>query len=146
MITPNEYQVRAMKKEADQGLIHEYVSEMYYGTATRFTNGLVGLTDEVGELAALRKKWLEYRQGPPKKEEILEECGDVLWRTSQILKAFNLTLEQAMEANLAKLEKVRYKDKVCNPHDAAEENRNREEEMNEVRKMIAEDDGVNYED
>lgn len=145
MITPNEYQQRAMKKEADQYAIHKFVNEAFPGIATRFTNGLVGLVDEVGELAALRKKWLEYRQDMPKKEEVLEECGDVLWRVSQILKAFNLTLEQAMEANLAKLEKVRYKDTVCNPHDAAESNRNREEEMNEVRKMIAEDDGVNYE-
>ena len=145
-MNPTEYQERALRKEADQYEIHLYVGESNPEVATRFTNGVIGLVDEVGELAALRKRWLEYQQGPPKKLEILEECGDVLWRTSQILKAFGLTLEQAMEANLAKLEKVRYKDTVCNPHDAAEHNRDRKAEMDEVRKAIAEDDGVNYED
>lgn len=143
---PNDYQDRALSKEADQYEIHLYVAESSPEAATRFTNGLVGLVDEVGELSALRKRWLEYQQGVPKQEDVLEECGDVIWRVSQILRAFDLTLEQAMRANLAKLEKVRYKDNKCNPIEAAEENRNREAEMNEVRRAMAEDDGVCYEE
>lgn len=149
-MNPNEYQQRAMAKEADQVWLSDWVWQQGR-LASEFTNGLIGLTDECGELASLRKRWLEYEGKQPTQAEILEECGDVLWRTTQILKAFGLTLEQAMEANLAKLEGVRYKDgKVCNPHDAAEENRDRKSELDCVeevalRRARAEDDGVSYE-
>lgn len=145
---PNEYQKRAMKKEADQGELTSHVFKSG-DVATRFTNGLIGLTDECGELAALRKRWLEYQGEVPKQSEILEECGDILWRTSQILLAFGLTLDQAMQANILKLEKVRYKDVVCNPEDAKEENRDRKGEaaaMDDILKERAKDDGVCYEE
>lgn len=145
-MNPNEYQERAMAMEADQEELLHYRTECGV-TAVRFDNGLTGLVDEVGELSAVKKRWLEYQK--PLTEEIrmnvLEECGDVLWRTSQILKAFGFTMEQAMAVNLAKLEEVRYKNTKCNPVDAAEENRDRAAEAEAMaRKLKAEDDGVNY--
>ena len=156
---PNDYQQRALAKEANQERIRDHVYRQGV-KATRFSNGIRGLTDEVGELADLEKRWLEYQGKEPTQVQVLEECGDVLWRVSQILASFGLTLDQAMEANLAKLEGVRYKVGICNPHDAAEENRNREAEAMVVqntidsRKLVetvvrrnrAEDDGVDYEE
>ena len=140
---PNKYQQLALEKEASQAQIHEHVCSQGV-CGTRFTNGVNGLTNECGELADLRKRWLEYQGLPPQAHEVLEECGDVIWRTTQILATFNLTLEQAMEANIKKLHEVRYKDTVCNPTDAAEENRDRVAEALAVRKIKAEDDGVDY--
>lgn len=145
---PNKYQQLALEKEANQLDLLEHVYEQgVQGTA--FSNGVNGLVNEVGELSDLKKRWLEYRGMKPQPHEILEECGDVLWRTAQVLNAFGLTLEQAMEANIEKLHKVRYKDTVCNPHDAAEENRDRKGEADCVeevalRRARAEDDGVDY--
>lgn len=138
-MNPLHYQSEAMAKEANQKTIREYNEGLPDVKATRFTNGLIGLVDEVGELSELRKKWLEYRGEEPTKEQILEECGDVLWRTSQILTAFDLNLAQAMVANLKKLGNVRYKDTICNPEDAKEENRDREAEAREVSKVLEAD-------
>lgn len=121
-LTPNEYMTLALAKEADQGKIRERIFAIGI-QATRMDNGLRGLTDEVGELAGAVKGWLEYGR-PLDTQDILEECGDVLWRTSQILLAAGYTLEEAMKANLRKLN-VRFKGAAT---DHAEEDRNREAE------------------
>lgn len=121
-LTSNEYQAFALSKEADQEAIN--ARRVSYGVkACRLENGLRGLTDEVGELAGQVKGWIEYGR-PLDEHNILEECGDVLWRTSQILAAVGYTLEQAMRANLGKLA-VRYAGR-CN--DAEANNRNLEAE------------------
>lgn len=122
LMTPNEYMELALSKEADQEKIRRRVAA--YGTqATRLENGLRGLTNEVGELADVVKGWLEYGR-PLDTSNVLEECGDVLWRTSQILRAVGMTLEQAMGANLRKLS-IRYEGR-CTDEEA--NNRNLEAE------------------
>lgn len=118
----NEYMVLALKKEASQTKIRERIYAAGI-QATRMDNGLRGLMDEVGELAGAVKGWLEYGR-PLDTQNILEECGDVLWRTSQILLAAGYTLEEAMKANLRKLN-VRF-ETACVDH--AEADRNREAE------------------
>lgn len=122
-MTPNQYQEAALAKEADQTVIRQRVYNSGT-TATRLENGLRGLTNEVGEIADIVKGWLEYGK-PLNTVGLLEECGDVLWRTCQILRAVGMTMEQAMEANLAKLG-IRYKDR-CTDAEAA--NRNTEAEL-----------------
>jgi len=117
-MTPNEYQELAMSKEADQEAIRQRVYS--HGIqATRLENGLRGLTDEVGELAGAVKAWLEYGK-PLDVSNVLEECGDVLWRTAQILLAIDCSMGQAMEANLRKLS-VRYEGR-CTDSEAANRN------------------------
>ncbi len=139
-MTPQEYQKRALAKEADQEDLREWVYSQG-SKATRMQNGLNGLVDEVGELADQIKGWLEYKRSLDG-VNIKEEVGDCLWRLAQISKAAGFTLEDAMFANLVKLEKVRYKDTVCDSETSKEENRNREKEADAVRRAYAEDSGV----
>ena len=120
----NDYENLAMSTEADQAKIHERIYRKGV-QATRLQNGVRGLSDEVGELNAVVKKWLEYDR-PLDRDNVLEEMGDCLWRLCQIGKACNITLAEAMEANLRKL-RVRY-DGGYNDQLAAEENRNRQAE------------------
>lgn len=108
-MTPNEYQRMALSKEADQEKIRQRI-ESHGVFATRLENAFRGLANEVGELSELLKNWLEY--GRPItyaeiKTAVLEEGGDFLWRTSQLLAACGWTLEDAMAANLRKLN-IRY--------------------------------------
>lgn len=122
-MSPNEYQIKAMEKEADQ----EKIRQRIYAAgviATRLENGLRGLTNEVGELADAVKGWLEYGRDL-NRVNILEEVGDVLWRSCQILKAVGFTLEDAMEANLRKLG-VRFEGRAG---DHTEADRDREAEL-----------------
>lgn len=131
-MNPNEYQSKALQKEADQSHLTQYVNQAG-DQATRFTNGIIGLTDEVGELAAIRKSWLEQERQPDPMH-VLEECGDVLWRTCQILASFNLTLQEAMESNLAKLNH-RYKARLT-PEEAHESNRDRPLEAQKIIETV----------
>lgn len=125
IMTPNHYQRLALSKEADQEVIRQRIYDSGVN-ATRIENGLRGLVDECGELAGAVKRWLEYG-GELDINNIKEEAGDALWRLSQILKAVDITLEEAMEANLRKL-KVRYGDGICEPAKAAEAARDRDAE------------------
>lgn len=133
----NEYQKLAMQKEASQWEIHKRAMDLGI-IGTRVENGLRGLVDEVGEIASCVKKWKEYGQ-PLDRYNLLEEIGDCLWRLSQIASAVDVTLEQAMQANLRKL-KVRYVEALTN-----EEAANRDLEA-EARALRAQDDGVFYQE
>lgn len=123
----NEYAEQAMKTEADQGVIGARILRepdiVFY---TRLNNGITGLTDEVGELNAARKKWIEYGQ-PLDVVNIKEEVGDCLWRLAQICKACGFTLNDAADTNIQKLQKSRYKNGYSEEA-AKEENRDREGE------------------
>ena len=137
-ITPNEYAARALKTEADQSLILERLyTDPYYGKrAMRLDNAARGLSDDAGEISSAVKKYIEYGQ-PLDKINLLEEVGDCLWRLAQICKACDFTLEQAMEANLAKLEKARYKNGY-NDVDAAEKYRDRDAERKAMEESLQE--------
>lgn len=121
-MTPNEYQTLALAKEKDQLQVFE---RFILGgtTAMRMQNGFNGLANEVGELAEIIKKWIEYGR-PLDTTALIEEVGDCLWRLCQISKAGGFTLETAMLANLRKLD-IRYKDR-CTDEEAV--NRNLEAE------------------
>lgn len=106
-MSPNQYQELAMQKEADQKVIYNRLVEAGV-FASRLHNGVRGLSDEVGELNACLKSWIEYGK-PLNLDNVLEECGDVLWRTAQILTTVGYTLQEALEANLRKLN-VRYEE------------------------------------
>lgn len=127
---PNRYQRLAMQKEADQELLREWRYQQGV-EATRIQNGLTGLTDEVGELAGAVKGWLEYQRILDVRN-VEEEVGDCLWRLGQICKAIGITLDQAMESNLKKLD-VRYAEGIFTFDEAAEENRDRAAEAEALR-------------
>lgn len=138
-MNPNEYQQLALRTMADQSDIRLRVIQRGV-KATQMDNALRGLMDEVGELAGAIKVWLEYGQ-PLDSLNIKEEIGDCLWRLAQACDAIGITLEQAMEANIAKLQQ-RYPDKYSDEL-AAEENRNRQAERDALGEFVANKTPIN---
>ena len=65
-------------------------------------NWLVGLTEEVGELASLFKH--QYYGGEElSKEEVAKEAGDVLWYLSALCTVLDLNLDAVADLNMSKL-------------------------------------------
>ncbi|MDC3257172.1 nucleoside triphosphate pyrophosphohydrolase family protein [bacterium] len=83
----NEYQEKARKTD----LGHEI---NYY---------FLGLTEEAGEVAGKRKRYLRD-EGKIDREDLCKELGDVLWYTSQIADKYNISLKEVAEMNIIKLE------------------------------------------
>src|SRR5687768_16577413 len=101
MITPNQYQVLALQKEADQEAILKRMIQLG-PKAMCLDNAVRGLADDCGELNSAVKKYIEYGQSLDE-VNVLEEVGDCLRRLAQVCKAIDKTLEDAMDANLRKL-------------------------------------------
>ena len=62
---------------------------------------LLGLCEEVGELHGKMKRML--RDNTFNREDILYECGDILFYTTSISNYFDSNLQQIMEINMSKL-------------------------------------------
>ena len=66
---------------------------------------LLGLVGEVGSLLAEYKKQLRDGATHRKfRDEVAEELGDILWYVSNVASKFDLSLEEIVSANLAKVE------------------------------------------
>jgi NTP pyrophosphatase (non-canonical NTP hydrolase) len=78
---------------------------------------IVGLMDEVGELAGAIKKSEIYGQ-PTDLENVAEELGDILWRTAYAAHFYGMSLETIARLNIEKLAK-RYPDGFSDYHAAA---------------------------
>lgn len=70
----------------------------------------LGLAGEAGEVADLVKKAQYTGAKPINPGQLLLELGDVLWYLTAIADQFGFTLEEVMEANIAKLE-LRHKER-----------------------------------
>ena len=71
-------------------------------------NGVMGLCGESGEAIDIVKKWLA--QGHElDREKLAKELGDICWYLAETATALDLSLEDIMDANIAKL-KRRYPD------------------------------------
>lgn len=103
-------------------------------------NGFRGLVDEVGEIANIIKKHIEYGQEMDW-VNLLEEVGDSLWRLAQIANAGGFTLEDSMRSNITKL-KTRYPTQYSDLN-AQEESRDREKERQDVEAFLNSETGVN---
>lgn len=80
--------------------------------AIRLLHGMIGLSNEAGEITSIIQK--RYWYGKPISDEemaakIKDEAGDVCWHLMQVLSSFGVKFSEVLEANLAKL-KVRYPD------------------------------------
>lgn len=75
------------------------------------------LSSEAGELNDAIVKHISYGQ-PLDIENIIEECGDLLWYISVILESCNMTMGECMAMNINKL-KIRYPENFTEK-DAAE--------------------------
>ncbi len=88
----------------------------------RLLHSVVGLTGEVGELAAAAERWIYYGQTLDR-TNVKEEIGDCFWYLALACNALGLDMGQVMEANVRKL-KSRYPDAYCDFR-AEEDNRDR---------------------
>jgi len=82
----NNYQKAA--KETDLGHPLNY----YY----------LGLTEEAGEVAGMRKRFLRD-EGNIDYKDLTKELGDVLWYVAMLADKYNISLEEIGESNLLKL-------------------------------------------
>lgn len=133
----HEYQKLAMRTMADQEAIRQRIYTLG-PKAVQLDSALRGLMDEVGEIANAVKKYIEYGQ-PLDENNLLEEAGDVFWRTAQLLDAIGMTVEEAMNSNIAKLQKrypMQYSDEL-----AEESNRKRQEERAVVEQFMKSETG-----
>lgn len=96
-MTPNEYQAAAMRTCS---IPYDHRSEMV-------DHAVFGLTSEAGEISGIFQK--RYQGHPVRREHLVREIGDVLWMIAELCTAFDIDLEDVMEANIAKL-KERYPD------------------------------------
>lgn len=65
---------------------------------------LIGLCDELGELAGPLKKYLWHGHGLDT-AHLSEEVGDVLWYLATLCNVLGLSLQEALTQNIAKLER-----------------------------------------
>lgn len=71
------------------------------------THALFGLQTETAELTDLFKKsWFTPKRadGPPDRERIKDECGDVLYYLARLADEFQVSLVDIVEHNISKLE------------------------------------------
>lgn len=82
-------------------------------------HAITGAMTEVGELADLFKK-ASYKEENVPRDRIIDEVGDVLWYLQLMLNTVDATFDDAINANIAKLN-ARYKAKLT-----AQESANRD--------------------
>ena len=125
---PDKYQRLAERTECDQEHANSNI-RVERCLSTRLLHSVVGLTGEVGELASAVERWLWYDQELDT-TNVKEELGDCLWYIAEACNALDLSMNDVMKANIAKLRK-RYPDRYSD-QSAKEENRNREVEREAI--------------
>lgn len=126
----NEYQVLAMRTEADQEAILKRLVDLG-PEAMRLDNAARGLAGDAGEVSTAVMKFIEYGR-PLDVSNVVEEVGDCLWRLAQVCETIGVSLEECMSANIRKL-KVRYPEKYTDEICAR---RDKEAEMNAIKKQL----------
>ena len=62
----------------------------------------LGLVEEAGEVAGLRKRFLRD-EGNIDRDILIKELGDVLWYIAQVGKSYNIDMEEVAVTNIKKL-------------------------------------------
>ena len=96
-MTGNEYQKLAMTT-LNPELTHKYI----------LVNGVMGLCGESGETIDIVKKHL-HQGHPLDREKLIKELGDIAWYLAETAYALDVSLDEVLERNIAKL-KARYPD------------------------------------
>ena len=88
-----EYQEKALKTAV-------------YGKGEVLTYPIMGMLGEAGEVANKYKKILRGDYELEKvREDLLKECGDVLWYLNATIRDLGGTLEEVCKSNIEKLER-----------------------------------------
>lgn len=96
-MTLGEYRTLALRTEKSSPLSVPF-------DVTRLLHGAIGIAGESGELLDQIKRHLFYGL-PLDRTNVLEECGDLLWYLNLALCSLGFSFEDAMRANIAKLER-----------------------------------------
>ncbi len=84
----------------------EYAAEAQNEQTMRIIHGILGIMSEGGEMTKAICDFIYADPRTPIDEvNIIEECGDTLWFINLILTAVGSSIPQAMERNIAKLQK-----------------------------------------
>ena len=105
----NKYQEEAFKLISEDG------------KKDLLTNGVLGLAGESGECCDIIKKY-KYQGHELKKDDLIEELGDVLWYVAETCSGLNVTLEEVASRNLDKLHK-RYHGSTFHKEDSINRNK-----------------------
>lgn len=116
-MTPNEYQNLSANSQCCSPEHHTNITKRFHYQSQTTTvdssvdlcHAILGIGTESGELQDIYKKYLIYGKEIDF-DNILEECGDLLWYIALALKASGYTMEEAMQSNVDKL-KIRYPEK-----------------------------------
>lgn len=73
---------------------------------------VLGLSGEVGELHSLLAKAIRDGDGSVDRESVKKEVGDILWFVAAIAKDFGFGLDEIAQANIAKLNSRKKRDKI----------------------------------
>lgn len=140
-MNPNDYIRLAIRTECD----NEKPRERLYGLLTtetpvlmptRLLHAILGMQDEIGEMAKAIKGWIFYGK-PLDRLNLVEELGDTMWFIALMCNVLGVDMENAlMEANIRKLQ-VRFPDKFTEAL-AQETSRKREEERIAIFRQINE--------
>lgn len=98
-VSAEEYQRLAPRTETKRWP----VTGLPHTTLDRFEHGAIGLAGEAGELLDALKRHKFYGLELDR-VNVLEEVGDVLWYAVLVCDSMGFTLEEAMGANLRKLQ------------------------------------------
>jgi len=104
-------------------------------------HSVLGLQDEVGEITKLVKATMFYQQ-PLCYDELVRECGDLLFYLTMMCNVLGVTLTDVMKVNHAKL-KVRYPNGFSIDN-AAECNRDKEAERQAASDAIKNKTACSY--
>jgi len=115
-MTLNEYQElalrTAMEDKKQQGRIVDSIT--VYPELSQVIIAALKLNSESGELSDALVKHLSYGQ-PLDIDNIVEECGDLMWYIALILTKFNASMQDCMSMNIEKL-RIRYPEQFTERH------------------------------
>jgi NTP pyrophosphatase (non-canonical NTP hydrolase) len=114
LLTGNNLKVNRMMNEE----FENHVGRLFVkpaDTTGRMVHAAMGIAGEAGEVVdAVKKTWIYGKELD--RENVLEECGDLLFYISALLAETGFTIEDAMAHNMEKLAKrypIGYTDKAA---------------------------------
>jgi len=81
-------------------------SDATFAICPKLLHGAVGVSTEAGEILSIAKAHWRYNR-PLDRQKLIKELGDLRWYYNLILVSLNMTDEEILDANAAKL-KARY--------------------------------------
>ena len=72
----------------------------------------LGLTEEAGEVAGLRKRYLRD-EGNTDYDKMTKELGDVMWYVARLADRYNLKLDDIASENITKLQDRKQRGVIC---------------------------------